>query len=69
MRQWRSSNPARLPLLNLCTGNPPGDHRAVADHGRTIRIPVHMTDRIRLMYRVANDLSKTWAPQPLESLL
>jgi RNA polymerase primary sigma factor len=38
--------------------------RAVADHGRTIRIPVHMTDRIRLMYRAANDLEQNLGRPP-----
>jgi len=32
--------------------------RAIADQGRTIRVPVHMSDRIRQMYRVANDLEQ-----------
>ncbi|HLE14104.1 MAG TPA: sigma-70 family RNA polymerase sigma factor [Anaerolineales bacterium] len=38
--------------------------RAVADHGRTIRIPVHMTDRIRVMYRAANDLEQALGRPP-----
>ncbi len=32
--------------------------RAIADQGRTIRVPVHMFDRIRQMYRVAYDLEQ-----------
>lgn len=32
--------------------------RAIADQGRTIRVPVHMTDRIRRLYRVARDLEQ-----------
>ena len=32
--------------------------RAIADQGRTIRVPVHMTDRIRQMYRVARELEQ-----------
>ena len=32
--------------------------RAIADQGRTIRVPVHMTDRIRQLYRVARDLEQ-----------
>ncbi|MEW6717599.1 MAG: sigma-70 family RNA polymerase sigma factor [Chloroflexota bacterium] len=32
--------------------------RSIADQGRTIRIPVHMTDRIRQMYRAAHDLEQ-----------
>jgi RNA polymerase primary sigma factor len=38
--------------------------RAVADHGRTIRIPVHMTDRIRVMYRAANELEQELGRPP-----
>jgi len=32
--------------------------RAIADQGRTIRLPVHMSDRIRRMYRAAHDLEQ-----------
>ena len=32
--------------------------RAIADQGRTIRIPVHMTDRLRLMYKTAHSLEQ-----------
>jgi RNA polymerase primary sigma factor len=32
--------------------------RAIADQGRTIRVPVHMTDRIRQMYRTAHELEQ-----------
>jgi RNA polymerase primary sigma factor len=32
--------------------------RALADQGRTIRLPVHMTDRIRRMYRAAHELEQ-----------
>ena len=32
--------------------------RAIADQGRTIRVPVHMTDRIRQMYKAAHDLEQ-----------
>jgi RNA polymerase primary sigma factor len=32
--------------------------RSIADQGRTIRLPVHMTDRIRRMYRAAHDLEQ-----------
>ena len=38
--------------------------RAVADQGRTIRVPVHMTDRIRLMYRVARELEQQTGNKP-----
>ncbi|MEZ0395064.1 MAG: sigma-70 family RNA polymerase sigma factor [Anaerolineales bacterium] len=32
--------------------------RAIADQARTIRIPVHMTDRIRQLYRITHDLEQ-----------
>jgi RNA polymerase primary sigma factor len=32
--------------------------RAVCDQGRTIRVPVHMTDRIRKMYRISQELEQ-----------
>jgi RNA polymerase primary sigma factor len=32
--------------------------RSIADQGRTIRIPVHMTDRIRLLYKTAHKLEQ-----------
>ena len=32
--------------------------RAIADQGRTIRVPVHMTDRIRQMYKSAHELEQ-----------
>ncbi len=32
--------------------------RAIADQGRTIRVPVHMSDRIRRLYKVARDLEQ-----------
>ena len=38
--------------------------RAIADQGRTIRVPVHMTDRIRQMYRVARDLEQETGCKP-----
>ena len=33
--------------------------RAIVDHGRTIRIPTHMSDRIRLLYKTARELEQT----------
>jgi len=33
--------------------------RAIADQGRTIRLPVHMSDRIRHMYRAAHELEQS----------
>lgn len=38
--------------------------RAIADQGRTIRVPVHMSDRIRKLYRVARDLEQTKGCKP-----
>jgi RNA polymerase primary sigma factor len=32
--------------------------RAIADQSRTIRVPVHMTDRIRRLYRTAHELEQ-----------
>lgn len=39
--------------------------RAIADQGRTIRVPVHMSDRIRRLYRVARDLEQTLGRKPI----
>jgi RNA polymerase primary sigma factor len=33
--------------------------RAIADQGRTIRVPVHMSDRIRRLYKVARELEQS----------
>jgi RNA polymerase primary sigma factor len=38
--------------------------RAIADQGRTIRVPVHMTDRIRRMYRQAHELEQKLGRAP-----
>ena len=38
--------------------------RAIADQGRTIRVPVHMTDRIRQMYKSAHDLEQALGHPP-----
>ncbi|MXX49747.1 MAG: sigma-70 family RNA polymerase sigma factor [Chloroflexi bacterium] len=38
--------------------------RAVADQGRTIRVPVHMTDRIRQLFRVARELEQQSGSKP-----
>ncbi len=38
--------------------------RAIADQGRTIRVPVHMTDRIRLMYKKAHELEQKLGRPP-----
>jgi len=38
--------------------------RAIADQGRTIRVPVHMSDRIRRLYRVARDLEQVKGEKP-----
>jgi RNA polymerase primary sigma factor len=38
--------------------------RAIADQGRTIRVPVHMNDRIRRLYRVARKLEQDNGRKP-----
>lgn len=38
--------------------------RAIADQGRTIRVPVHMSDRIRRLYRVARALEQDYGRKP-----
>jgi RNA polymerase primary sigma factor len=38
--------------------------RAIADQGRTIRVPVHMTDRIRLMYKTAHEMEQRLGRPP-----
>src|SRR5690606_25964793 len=38
--------------------------RAIADQGRTIRVPVHMSDRIRRLYRVARQLEQDYGRKP-----
>ena len=38
--------------------------RALADQGRTIRIPVHMSNKIRHMYRIANELEQELGRKP-----
>lgn len=38
--------------------------RAIADQGRTIRVPVYLTDKIRKMYRVAHDLEQALGHPP-----
>lgn len=38
--------------------------RAIADQGRTIRVPVHMSDRIRKLYRVARELEQQKGCKP-----
>lgn len=38
--------------------------RAIADQARTIRVPVHMTDRIRRVYRVARELEQQNGRKP-----
>ena len=32
--------------------------RAIADQGRTIRVPVHMIDRIRQLYRATHEMEQ-----------
>jgi RNA polymerase primary sigma factor len=38
--------------------------RAIADQGRTIRVPVHMSDRIRRLYRAARQLEQEYGRKP-----
>jgi len=38
--------------------------RAIADQGRTIRVPVHMSDRIRRLYKVARQLEQCYGRRP-----
>ena len=40
--------------------------RAVADKGRTIRVPVHMTEKIRKMARTYNELSVEFEREPAD---
>jgi RNA polymerase primary sigma factor len=43
--------------------------RAISDQGRTIRLPVHMTDRIRHMHRAAHELEQALGRPPTEDEL
>ncbi|RLC62535.1 MAG: RNA polymerase subunit sigma [Chloroflexota bacterium] len=38
--------------------------RAIADQGRTIRVPVHMSDRIRRLYNTARQLEQEYGRRP-----
>ncbi len=38
--------------------------RAIADQGRTIRVPVHMSDRIRRLYKIARQLEQQIGRKP-----
>jgi RNA polymerase primary sigma factor len=38
--------------------------RAIADQGRTIRVPVHMSDRIRQLYRIMRELEQETGSKP-----
>lgn len=38
--------------------------RAIADQGRTIRVPVHMSDRIRRLYKIARQLEQIIGHKP-----
>ena len=39
--------------------------RSIADQGRTIRVPVHMSDRIRRLYKVARTLEQSLGRKPV----
>ena len=43
--------------------------RSIADQSRTIRIPVHMTDRLRVMYKAAHKLEQTFGRPPTQDEL
>jgi RNA polymerase primary sigma factor len=43
--------------------------RSIADQSRTIRIPVHMTDRLRLMYKAAHKLEQSYGRPPTQDEL
>jgi len=38
--------------------------RALADQGRVIRLPVHLSDRIRKVYQIAQQLEQDWGRKP-----
>ncbi len=38
--------------------------RAIADQARTIRVPVHMVDRIRQLYKITNELGQALGREP-----
>jgi RNA polymerase primary sigma factor len=38
--------------------------RAIADQGRTIRVPVHMSDRIRQLYKTTRELEQSYGRKP-----
>ena len=38
--------------------------RSIADQGRTIRVPVHMVDRIRQLYKVSHEMEQTLGRVP-----
>jgi RNA polymerase primary sigma factor len=43
--------------------------RSIADQSRTIRIPVHMTDRLRMMYKAAHRLEQRYGRPPTQEEL
>jgi RNA polymerase primary sigma factor len=43
--------------------------RSIADQSRTIRIPVHMTDRLRVMYKAAHKLEQRYGRPPTQEEL
>ena len=38
--------------------------RALADQGRTIRVPVHMSDRIRKLHQISRQIEQNWGRKP-----
>jgi RNA polymerase primary sigma factor len=43
--------------------------RSIADQSRTIRIPVHMTDRLRMMYKASHKLEQMYGRPPTQEEL
>ena len=43
--------------------------RSIADQGRTIRVPVHMVDRIRQLYKITHEMEQTLGRVPNTSEL
>ena len=44
--------------------DPSGDHQAIADQARTIRIPVHMVETINKLIRVSRQLLQELGREP-----
>ena len=73
--RWRSSTTARVQVLDLRhLVDPPGGDAAIADKARTIRIPVHMVEKLnkvvhierQLVQRLGREPGRTRSPPSLE---